>query len=188
MKLAAKTDIGYGRLENQDNYRAARLPDDTVWGLICDGMGGANSGKLASQLAAQALEEYFDQGLADLVPGQEIEFLRKAVHLNFPDGIKVTVRCRILIGIDHNPYLICTGQLIQCQNRLLHIIAGIGIGCFALGHSLPPIAVRNLNLQFVDSRRTFSGMLTSDRFVSANAERPIRSSDDDGPKFTADRF
>ena len=80
MKLAAKTDIGYGRLENQDNYRAARLPDDTVWGLICDGMGGANSGKLASQLAAQALEEYFDQGLADLVPGQEIEFLRKAVQ------------------------------------------------------------------------------------------------------------
>ena len=80
MKLAAKTDIGYGRLENQDNYRAGRLPDDTVWGLICDGMGGANSGKLASQLAAQALEEYFDQGLADLVPGQEIEFLRKAVQ------------------------------------------------------------------------------------------------------------
>ena len=80
MKLAAKTDIGYAGWKNQDNYRAARLPDDTVWGLICDGMGGANSGKLASQLAAQALEEYFDQGLADLVPGQEIEFLRKAVQ------------------------------------------------------------------------------------------------------------
>ncbi len=80
MKLAAKTDIGYGRMENQDNYRAARLPDDTVWGLICDGMGGANSGKLASRLAAQTLEEYFDQGLPDLAPGQEIEFLRRAVQ------------------------------------------------------------------------------------------------------------
>lgn len=80
MKLAAKTDIGYGRMENQDNYRAARLPDDTVWGLICDGMGGANSGKLASQLAAQALEEYFDQSLDDVVPGQETQFLQQAVQ------------------------------------------------------------------------------------------------------------
>lgn len=80
MKLAAKTDIGFGRLENQDNYRAARLPDDTVWGLICDGMGGANSGKLASQLATQALEDAFDQALPGLQPGGEAAFLQQAVQ------------------------------------------------------------------------------------------------------------
>ena len=80
MKLAAKTDIGFGRLENQDNYRAARLPDDTAWGLICDGMGGANSGKLASQLATQALEDAFDQGLPGLQPGGETAFLQQAVQ------------------------------------------------------------------------------------------------------------
>lgn len=79
MKLAAKTDIGHYRRENQDNYRAARLPDDTVWGFICDGMGGASSGKLAAHLAAQALEDYFTQNLPSLQEGQQHAFLRDAV-------------------------------------------------------------------------------------------------------------
>ena len=48
MKLAGKTDKGGYRSENQDNYRAARLPDDTVWAVVCDGMGGAAAGQLAS--------------------------------------------------------------------------------------------------------------------------------------------
>ena len=59
MKLAGKTDKGGYRSENQDNYRAARLPDDTVWAVVCDGMGGAAAGQLASQVATDALEDCF---------------------------------------------------------------------------------------------------------------------------------
>lgn len=59
MKLAGRTDVGIVRSENQDNYRAAQLPDGRVWALVCDGMGGANGGKEASGLACDAAETYF---------------------------------------------------------------------------------------------------------------------------------
>ena len=41
MKLAGKTDIGCTRSENQDDYRAARLPEGDAWGVVCDGMGAS---------------------------------------------------------------------------------------------------------------------------------------------------
>lgn len=75
MKLAGKTDVGSLRSENQDNYRAARMPDDTVWGIVCDGMGGAASGQLASQIATDALENCLEAGLRGLQRGQERAFL-----------------------------------------------------------------------------------------------------------------
>ena len=71
MKLAGKTDIGSCRSENQDNYRAARLPDDTVWAVVCDGMGGAASGQLAAQIATDTMESCFESGLKNLPKGQE---------------------------------------------------------------------------------------------------------------------
>lgn len=78
MKLAGKTDVGYTRLENQDNFRAARLPDDTVWAVVCDGMGGAAAGKLASQVATDTLEDCFAL-IPNLAQGQEREFLLRCM-------------------------------------------------------------------------------------------------------------
>ena len=46
MKIAAITDIGSCRQENQDNYCAQQFTDGSGWGLVCDGMGGA-AGALA---------------------------------------------------------------------------------------------------------------------------------------------
>ncbi len=79
MKLTGKTDIGGGRNENQDNYRAARLADDTIWAVVCDGMGGAASGKLASQIATDTLGNCLEAGLRGLGKGQERPFLMHCI-------------------------------------------------------------------------------------------------------------
>ena len=60
MRLSGCTDVGCVRVENQDNYRAGRLPDGSVWALVCDGMGGANGGRVASSMTCAALEEWMD--------------------------------------------------------------------------------------------------------------------------------
>lgn len=57
MKIVGKTDIGKRRAENQDNYRAGRQPDDSVWAVVCDGMGGARGGAVASSISVSVMED-----------------------------------------------------------------------------------------------------------------------------------
>ena len=65
MKIAALTDIGSCRQENQDNYCARQLVDGTGWGLVCDGMGGAKAGDIASKMAVETFCAHLEQ-LRDL--------------------------------------------------------------------------------------------------------------------------
>ncbi len=52
MFIVGKTDIGKQRDENQDRFRISMLNDDTAVAVVCDGMGGANSGSVASEMAS----------------------------------------------------------------------------------------------------------------------------------------
>ena len=55
MKIAAITDIGSCRQENQDNYCAQQLAGGTAWGIVCDGMGGVNGGRIAARIATDTM-------------------------------------------------------------------------------------------------------------------------------------
>lgn len=46
------TDPGSVRKQNQDTYQIVELDRNTLLCVVCDGMGGAKSGNIASQLAA----------------------------------------------------------------------------------------------------------------------------------------
>ncbi len=76
MRIVAKTDIGNQRSENQDNYRAGRQSDGTVWALVCDGMGGTQGGKIASGVACEYMELAFSENIDTLKnPAKVKEFL-----------------------------------------------------------------------------------------------------------------
>jgi len=78
MRIVAKTDIGKARSENQDNYRAGRQSDDTVWAVVCDGMGGARGGAFASSMAVTAFEAEFIKGLMPGLPAAGVRSLMEA--------------------------------------------------------------------------------------------------------------
>ena len=80
MKLAGKTDVGRVRQDNQDDYRAGKLPGDAAWLLVCDGMGGARGGREASQSACNIIERCFqEQYTSKCLPGEEETFLKKTL-------------------------------------------------------------------------------------------------------------
>ena len=81
MKIAAITDIGSCRQENQDNYCAQQLPGGTAWGIVCDGMGGVNGGRIAAHIATDTMQQYFARQMRSLQPGVEKSFIMRGFYI-----------------------------------------------------------------------------------------------------------
>ncbi len=61
MQVWGITDRGAVRQQNQDAYSVRTLEDGRVLALVCDGMGGARAGNVASTMAVELFMERFDQ-------------------------------------------------------------------------------------------------------------------------------
>ena len=57
MQFWGITDRGSVRKENQDTYHVCMLDEQTGFALVCDGMGGALAGNVASAMAAQSITD-----------------------------------------------------------------------------------------------------------------------------------
>ena len=61
MNLWGITHRGVVREENQDAYAVTQLSNRQLLALVCDGMGGARAGNVASTMAVEVFMEYFGQ-------------------------------------------------------------------------------------------------------------------------------
>lgn len=57
MNVWGITDVGAVRKQNQDSYHIERPAEDMALGIVCDGMGGAKAGNVASLLAVETFLE-----------------------------------------------------------------------------------------------------------------------------------
>lgn len=62
MKISAKSDIGRVRSSNQDYFLAGELDNGVTWAVVCDGMGGAMGGNIASETAAKMIAGKLSSG------------------------------------------------------------------------------------------------------------------------------
>lgn len=58
MQIYSKTDIGLKRSSNQDAFITGKLEPDVYFAVVCDGMGGANAGNIASRTAVERISDY----------------------------------------------------------------------------------------------------------------------------------
>lgn len=58
MQIYSKCDIGKMRRSNQDAFFAAEIEHNAVFAIVCDGMGGANAGNVASETAVKIISDY----------------------------------------------------------------------------------------------------------------------------------
>lgn len=80
MNVFSKTDIGRKRECNEDFCRTAKFSDSIAFAVICDGMGGANAGDIASYIAANRIFEYVENSVsANMTPSAAEKMLRSAV-------------------------------------------------------------------------------------------------------------
>ncbi len=82
MQCWGLTDPGCVRTQNQDTYQIEHLDRNTLLCVVCDGMGGAKSGNIASTLAADVfVQEVRQSWKASLDPEAVEKLLRGAVKL-----------------------------------------------------------------------------------------------------------
>ena len=76
------TDPGCVRKQNQDAFRIEQLDRGTLLCVVCDGMGGAKSGNVASSLAAEVFTEEIRRNWVPGMFSDRIDLmLRNAVKL-----------------------------------------------------------------------------------------------------------
>ena len=55
------TDKGVVRAQNQDAYYLKLTGEDQAVAIVCDGMGGARAGNVASSMAVETASDYLEQ-------------------------------------------------------------------------------------------------------------------------------
>ena len=82
MEYWGLSDTGKVRAQNQDAFRIEELDRHTVLAVVCDGMGGAKSGNIASRLAIDVFtEEVRCSYKPSMTPEQVEQLLENAVKL-----------------------------------------------------------------------------------------------------------
>ena len=81
VKIASRTDIGLVRSSNQDSYAAGEMPGGVAWAVVCDGMGGANGGNVASAAAVKMISEIISSTYREGMSSNSIRImLRSAIY------------------------------------------------------------------------------------------------------------
>jgi serine/threonine protein phosphatase PrpC len=109
IKLFARTDVGQIREHNEDNFLVADLTkkarglveQNRSVGLhgalfaVCDGMGGAAAGEIASQLAVDIVYERMADGLNEAQPLSRDELARRLVRAIESAGLRIFQEAKV---------------------------------------------------------------------------------------------
>lgn len=75
MQVYGRTDIGRSRSSNQDAFICGRLSDTALFAVVCDGMGGARGGNVASSIAVRVIAERIADTYRETMTLQSVRYM-----------------------------------------------------------------------------------------------------------------
>lgn len=73
------TDKGKLRKNNQDVYCYGTIGESKAWGVVCDGMGGANAGEVASRIGAETFRDHMIKYFEEMDSGAPEPIIEAAI-------------------------------------------------------------------------------------------------------------
>ena len=128
MNVWGITDRGKIREQNQDAFAHQVLPDGRVIALVCDGMGGARAGNIASSMAVDVFMEAF---LEDGEDSPDLEHMERAAALANRQVFRRAVEDENCVGMGTT----LVGVMAQLTGRSNAGIAAIAV-LFVIGFIL----------------------------------------------------
>ena len=152
MEAWGLTHRGAVRQQNQDAFAIRNLPDGRVIALVCDGMGGARAGNIASAMAVKLFTEEFLR-----TSGREEERMRKAAALANREVFQRSLRDEDCAGMGTTLVAALAGEggaviLNEGDSRAYHINQA-GIALITRDHSLVEDLVERGQLTREEAKR-----------------------------------
>ena len=117
MKIYSKSDIGLVRSSNQDSCNAEYFPGNSAWAVVCDGMGGANGGDIASKIAVKEITKHINESYKEGMDSESIRsIMEKSVNCANEEVYKKSLLNPELKGMG------TTVVLVMIVNDILHIV------------------------------------------------------------------
>ena len=148
MEAWGLSDKGNVREQNQDYYLIERLPEDAMLAVVCDGMGGAKSGNVASRLACEVFTGEVKRSFqAGMKPKQTEAMLRSAAalanttvfeHSQLSDeftGMGTTLVAALILKN-------MAATVLNIGDSRAYLLNADGIRCVTVDHSLVELMVQ----------------------------------------------
>lgn len=146
MQYWALTDPGCVRAQNQDTYLVEKLDKHTLLCVVCDGMGGAKSGNIASSLAADVFvqqvkqtwngdtnQDHVDQMLKNAVKLANFTVFDQAQQFDEFTGMGTTLVAVLLSGK--------RATVVNVGDSRLYHVDRVGIHQITVDHSVVQLMV-----------------------------------------------
>lgn len=166
MEYYGKTDVGRQRSVNQDTFGAKLLAEDVLAAVVCDGMGGASGGGIASSIALDIYLTELSKNMAKYLTSKNkaepsVELPRLILRsVNTANGFlnAISKRDASLSGMGTTlvSALIMGGVLYACNigdSRLYHI-SGDGIEQITKDHSYVQYLIDTGKLSAAEARKS----------------------------------
>lgn len=117
MQVYSKSDVGLKRTSNQDYCVTGIFSDNSAWAVVCDGMGGASGGNIASKVAAENIADTLKSGYSS---DMDSEHLRELMELAI-----VYANTSVYDMSVHVPGLYGMGTTVVCaiaKNGKIHVV------------------------------------------------------------------
>ena len=79
MKIYANTDVGLTRKINEDDFLVLQNENDDLLAMVCDGIGGAAAGEVASAIAVNTFRSAFLNVESFENDGQALSWIRETM-------------------------------------------------------------------------------------------------------------